>query len=60
MVPAPMKPTPVRMPELICGFTRRPGEGPTLYPSACAPQSWSIRDLEANIPRVMPLYTARR
>jgi glycogen debranching enzyme len=30
-----------RMPELICGFTRRPGEGPTLYPSACAPQSWS-------------------
>ncbi len=30
-----------RMPELFCGFPRRPGEGPTLYPVACAPQSWS-------------------
>ena len=30
-----------RMPELICGFDRRPGEGPTLYPLACAPQSWA-------------------
>jgi glycogen debranching enzyme len=30
-----------RMPELFCGFTRRMGEGPTLYPVACAPQAWS-------------------
>lgn len=30
-----------RMPELFCGFTRRPGEGPTLYPVACSPQSWA-------------------
>jgi glycogen debranching enzyme len=30
-----------RMPELFCGFTRRDGEGPTLYPVACAPQSWA-------------------
>jgi len=30
-----------RMPELFCGFVRRPGEGPTLYPVACAPQSWA-------------------
>jgi glycogen debranching enzyme len=30
-----------RMPELVCGFTRRPGEGPTLYPVACAPQAWA-------------------
>jgi glycogen debranching enzyme len=30
-----------RMPELFCGFERRLGEGPTLYPVACAPQSWS-------------------
>lgn len=30
-----------RMPELFCGFPRRPGEGPTLYPIACSPQSWS-------------------
>ncbi|HEX5481382.1 MAG TPA: amylo-alpha-1,6-glucosidase, partial [Terriglobia bacterium] len=30
-----------RMPELFCGFARRPGEGPTLYPVACSPQAWS-------------------
>src|SRR5438445_1227048 len=30
-----------RMPELFCGFPRRPGEGPTLYPVACSPQSWA-------------------
>jgi glycogen debranching enzyme len=30
-----------RLPELFCGFVRRPGEGPTLYPVACAPQAWS-------------------
>jgi len=30
-----------RMPELFCGFVRRPGEGPTDYPVACAPQAWA-------------------
>lgn len=30
-----------RLPELVCGFVRRPGEAPTLYPVACAPQSWA-------------------
>ncbi len=30
-----------RLPELICGFHRRRGEHPTLYPVACAPQSWA-------------------
>jgi glycogen debranching enzyme len=30
-----------RLPELICGFDRRPGSGPTLYPVACAPQAWA-------------------
>src|SRR6185503_8111629 len=30
-----------RLPELFCGFHRRAGEGPTLYPVACAPQSWA-------------------
>jgi glycogen debranching enzyme len=30
-----------RLPELFCGFRRRPGSGPTLYPLSCAPQSWS-------------------
>jgi glycogen debranching enzyme len=30
-----------RLPELFCGFHRRTGEGPTLYPVACAPQAWA-------------------
>jgi glycogen debranching enzyme len=30
-----------RLPELVCGLHRRPGEGPTLYPVACSPQAWS-------------------
>jgi glycogen debranching enzyme len=29
------------LPELFCGFHRRTGEGPTLYPVACSPQSWA-------------------
>jgi glycogen debranching enzyme len=30
-----------RLPELFCGFPRRAGQGPTLYPVACAPQAWA-------------------
>ncbi|HLP41068.1 MAG TPA: amylo-alpha-1,6-glucosidase, partial [Fibrobacteria bacterium] len=30
-----------RLPELFCGFIRRPGEGPTHYPVACLPQAWA-------------------
>lgn len=30
-----------RLPELFCGFPRRPGQGPTEYPVACLPQAWS-------------------
>jgi glycogen debranching enzyme len=30
-----------RMPELFCGFSQDAGEGPVLYPVACAPQAWS-------------------
>ncbi|HEY3855452.1 MAG TPA: amylo-alpha-1,6-glucosidase [Verrucomicrobiae bacterium] len=30
-----------RLPELYCGFARRPGEGPTHYPVACNPQAWA-------------------
>lgn len=30
-----------RLPELFCGFPRRAGEGLTLYPVACSPQSWA-------------------
>ena len=31
-----------RLPELFCGFKRRPEEGPTDYPVACSPQAWSV------------------
>jgi glycogen debranching enzyme len=31
----------MRLPELFCGFPRRPDSGPTLYPVACAPQAWA-------------------
>lgn len=30
-----------RLPELFCGFEKRSGEGPTLYPVACSPQAWA-------------------
>ena len=30
-----------RLPELFCGFKRRRGRGPTLYPVACSPQAWA-------------------
>jgi len=30
-----------RLPELCCGFRRRVGKGPTLYPVACSPQAWA-------------------
>jgi glycogen debranching enzyme len=30
-----------RLPELFCGFPRRPHERPTLYPVACSPQAWA-------------------
>jgi glycogen debranching enzyme len=30
-----------RLPELFCGFPRRGGAGPTLYPVACSPQAWA-------------------
>jgi glycogen debranching enzyme len=30
-----------RIPELYCGFRRRQGRGPTLYPVACSPQAWA-------------------
>jgi glycogen debranching enzyme len=30
-----------RLPELFCGFEKRRGKAPTLYPVACAPQAWA-------------------
>ncbi|MBO8128068.1 MAG: amylo-alpha-1,6-glucosidase [Peptococcaceae bacterium] len=31
-----------RLPELFCGFTRRPIGGPVRYPVACDPQAWAV------------------
>jgi glycogen debranching enzyme len=31
----------LRMPELLCGFQRRPGEPPIAYPVTCMPQAWA-------------------
>jgi glycogen debranching enzyme len=30
-----------RLPELFCGFLRKPRRGPTAYPVACSPQAWA-------------------
>jgi len=30
-----------RLPELFCGFPRRPAFGPISYPVACSPQAWA-------------------
>ncbi|WP_163337507.1 amylo-alpha-1,6-glucosidase [Desulfopila sp. IMCC35008] len=30
-----------RLPELFCGFHKRPEQAPTLYPVACNPQAWA-------------------
>ncbi len=34
-----------RLPELFCGFKRRHGAPPTLYPVACVPQTWAAGSL---------------
>jgi glycogen debranching enzyme len=36
-----------RLPELLCGFARRSGAGPTGYPVACAPQAWAAASVFA-------------
>ncbi len=36
-----------RLPELFCGFRRRPTQGPTSYPVACSPQAWAAAALPA-------------
>ncbi len=36
-----------RLPELFCGFPRRPGQGPTSYPVACTPQAWASATIPA-------------
>ena len=38
-----------RLPELLCGFVRRRGQGPTFYPVACSPQAWAATALHATL-----------
>ena len=38
-----------RLPELFCGFRRRPRQGPTSYPVACSPQAWAAAALPAMV-----------
>jgi glycogen debranching enzyme len=59
-----------RLPELFCGFARRNGERPTLYPVACSPQAWAagaaflllqaVLGLEVNAPQRMVRFTRSR
>ena len=44
-----------RIPELFCGFRRRRGRGPVLYPVACAPQAWSASSPFAMIESLLGL-----
>lgn len=34
-----------RLPELFCGFSRRPNVRPVRYPVACEPQAWAVGSL---------------
>jgi glycogen debranching enzyme len=34
-----------RLPELFCGFKRKPHRPPTPYPTACAPQAWAAASI---------------
>ncbi len=49
-----------RMPELLCGFTRVPGEGPTAYPVACSPQAWSAASVFLLLQSVLGLSVDAR
>ncbi|MCR4296571.1 MAG: amylo-alpha-1,6-glucosidase [Elusimicrobia bacterium] len=44
-----------RLPELFCGFKRRPAEGPTHYPVACSPQAWASASVFMLIKSVLGL-----
>jgi glycogen debranching enzyme len=44
-----------RLPELYCGFNRRPHRGPTAYPVACSPQAWSAAALPGLLAAILGL-----
>src|SRR5262249_37257241 len=49
-----------RLPELLCGFSRVPGEAPTLYPVACTPQAWSSASVFLSLQSVLRLSVDAR
>jgi glycogen debranching enzyme len=49
-----------RIPELLCGFTRVPGEAPTSYPVACSPQAWSAASVFLLLQSVLGLKVDAR
>ena len=49
-----------RLPELFCGFARRPAEGPTLYPVACSPQAWACAALFGMLQACLGLHCHAR
>jgi glycogen debranching enzyme len=49
-----------RLPELICGFGRRPGKGPTLYPVACSPQAWAAGSVFMGLQACLGLQISAR
>ena len=44
-----------RLPELFCGFRRRAGRAPVLYPVACSPQAWASGSMPHMLQSMMGL-----
>jgi glycogen debranching enzyme len=49
-----------RLPELFCGFEKRPNEGPTAYPVACAPQAWAVGSVYMLIQACLGLFISAK
>jgi glycogen debranching enzyme len=47
-----------RLPELFCGFPRRAGEKPTLYPVSCSPQTWASASVFLALQACLGLHVA--
>jgi len=46
-----------RLPELFCGFERKPGQEPIRYPVACLPQAWAAASPFSLLSAVLGLET---
>ncbi|HSU39785.1 MAG TPA: amylo-alpha-1,6-glucosidase [Polyangiaceae bacterium] len=49
-----------RLPELFCGFLRRPGQEPIRYPVACLPQAWAAASPFSFLHAVLGLHINAR